>query len=153
MSIFIDQQGNRVNIEAPFEFAGVRYQNMRDPQIRNVIGVYEIPDPIPPEDYNEKFYFKTEQDTAPFVVYTKKSDEAIIQIQWNEMNQQIDNLERSTLMPRATREFMLLNMQMIAAQAGLDPMENIGYRKVKELDDQITSLRTAMDALHTTEGQ
>jgi len=43
----------------------------------------EIPEPTPPEDYSEDYYYRTEQDDAPYVVYTKKSDEQINQIRLN----------------------------------------------------------------------
>lgn len=37
----------------------------------------EIADPVPPEDYSEATYFRTEQDDAPYVVYTRKPQEMI----------------------------------------------------------------------------
>jgi hypothetical protein len=37
----------------------------------------EIADPLAPDDYSEDNYFRTEQDAAPYVVFTKKSDEMI----------------------------------------------------------------------------
>jgi hypothetical protein len=40
----------------------------------------EIPDPTPPEDYSDETYYRTEQDDAPYVVYTKKSDEQLQQL-------------------------------------------------------------------------
>lgn len=40
----------------------------------------EIPDPVPPEDYSEDLYYRTEQDEAPYVVYTRKSDEQIAEV-------------------------------------------------------------------------
>ena len=42
----------------------------------------EIPEPQPPEDYTEATYFRTEQDDAPYVVYTRKSDETIASARW-----------------------------------------------------------------------
>jgi len=42
----------------------------------------EIPEPQPPEDYTESSYYRTEQDDAPYVVYTRKSDEAIAAARW-----------------------------------------------------------------------
>lgn len=67
--------------------------------------------------------------------------------------QRIESLEREHLLPRATREFMLTFMEATAIQQGagqgLAPEEaiaalragNSGYRKVKELDEEIQSLR------------
>lgn len=46
----------------------------------------EIPEPVAPDDYSDKFYYRIEQDEAPYVVYTKKSDEQIAQIKQSELN-------------------------------------------------------------------
>lgn len=42
----------------------------------------EIADPLPPEEVisNPEYYFITEQDDAPYVVWTRKSDEQIAEI-------------------------------------------------------------------------
>lgn len=37
----------------------------------------EIADPKPPGDYSEATYFRTEQDDAPYVVYTRKPQEML----------------------------------------------------------------------------
>ena len=57
---------------------------------------------------------------------------------------QIDTLEKTSLLPRVTREFMLLSFASTAAGMGVDPMTNVGYAKVKELDDQIAALRAQL---------
>lgn len=69
--------GKRINIDAPFEHNGVRHANLRDPALRAAVGVQEIDDPVPPADYSDDTYYRTEQDDAPYVVYTRKSDEQI----------------------------------------------------------------------------
>lgn len=56
----------------------------------------------------------------------------------------IDALEQANLLPRVTREFMLIQFAAVAAQQGVDPMTNVAYRKVKELDDRITELRSQL---------
>lgn len=55
---------------------------------------------------------------------------------------QIGSLEQSQLMPRATREFMLLFMQssFTAEQLSANP----GYSAVKAFDDQIVALRSQL---------
>lgn len=70
--------------------------------------------------------------------------------------EQIEALEREHMMPRATREFMLTFMETNAIQQGgeqgLTPEQSIsalrvgnsGYRKVKELDEQISALRAQL---------
>lgn len=57
---------------------------------------------------------------------------------------QIDELERTQLLPRITREFMLLQFAAVAAQQGVDPMTNIAYVKLKEFDDQVSALRAQL---------
>lgn len=57
---------------------------------------------------------------------------------------EIDQLERDSLLPRVTREFMLLSFATTAAGMGVDPMTNVAYVKVKELDDRIASLRAQL---------
>lgn len=68
---------------------------------------------------------------------------------------EITALERETMLPRATREFMLTFMETTAIQEGAGQgltaeqslaalrAGNSGYRKVKELDEQIDALRAA----------
>lgn len=68
----------RINIHAPFTTSeGVTYGNLTDPVVRNQLGVVEVSEPTPPEDYSESTYYRTEQDEAPYVIYTRKSDEQI----------------------------------------------------------------------------
>lgn len=70
--------------------------------------------------------------------------------------EQIETLERDTLLPRPVRDFMLLSMEQAAVQQGaaqgLSPAQSVaalraknsGYRKVKELDEQISALRALL---------
>lgn len=77
------KDNKRFNIHAPCEINGVRYPNFTDPTLRGSLGILEIPDPVAPEDYSEETYYRTEQDTEPYVVFTKKSDEQIQQVMLN----------------------------------------------------------------------
>ena len=126
----------RINIYAPYEAPdGTRYGNLTNPEAREALGVVEIPDPVPPEDYSDELYFRTEQQEAPYVVYTPRPAKAF------KVQAQIAALEAQTLLPRVTREFMLQLFATQAAAAGTDPMENVLYRKVKEVNDTIAELR------------
>jgi len=58
--------------------------------------------------------------------------------------QQIAVLESATLLPRVTREFMLISFAAQAAAAGIDPMTSPAYAKLKALDDQIAVLRKSI---------
>ena len=86
MFIFKSNQ-RRANPYAAYETEdGTRY-----PRIPAEL-LEEIPDPQPPEDYSDETYYRTEQDEAPYVVYTKKSDEQLAQVWWNKIKQQRDEL-------------------------------------------------------------
>jgi hypothetical protein len=61
--------GKRINIEAQITIEDVTYSNLRDPEIRDQLGVVEIPDPIR-ED--ERYYFVQEIDEAPYVINTPR---------------------------------------------------------------------------------
>jgi hypothetical protein len=79
MTIWIDQETNlRVNIYAPYKGRS----KLDTPEIRASLGIIEIVDPQPPQDAidNPDHYYRTEQDSAPYVVWTKKSDEQIAQV-------------------------------------------------------------------------
>lgn len=58
---------------------------------------------------------------------------------------QIETLEAQQLLPRITREFMLASFEQAAAAAGIDPMINVGYAKLKEFDTQIAVLRDLLN--------
>ena len=78
----------RINIHAPFTTdSGIQYANLLSEDVRKTLGVKEIPDPAIPEDYTEETYYRVEQDEAPYIIYTKKSEEQLQQIQQNKINQ------------------------------------------------------------------
>lgn len=54
---------------------------------------------------------------------------------------EIAALEAQFLLPRVTREFMLTAFAAQATSAGVDPMTNVAYAKVKSFDAQINALR------------
>lgn len=84
--------GKRINIYAPFEQDGVRYHNLVDQATRTALGVAEIADPAPPADYSEDTYYRTEQDTAPYVVYIQKSPEQVAAARWEKVKAKRDDL-------------------------------------------------------------
>jgi hypothetical protein len=145
--MFIDINKRVVNIYAPYtNFEGTIFGNLTNPAVRELLGIVEIPEPTPPEDYSSDTYYRTEQEFEPYVVYTKKSDEQIKQIADAKVQAQIDFLESSTMLPRVTREFMLLSFaaQAAAQTPPVDPMTSVAYKKLKELDDQIAALRSQL---------
>lgn len=61
---------------------------------------------------------------------------------------QISTLEREQLLPRVSREGLLLTMETFAAMQGVTPaqlyLSNVAYHKVKDFDTQITLLRAQL---------
>lgn len=89
MSIFVDQATNlRVNIQSPYKGRS----RLDTAEIRAELGVIEIAEPTPPADYSDDLYYKTEQDAAPYVVYTRKSDEQIAAVRWTKIKAKRDEL-------------------------------------------------------------
>lgn len=60
---------------------GTRYPNVP----RDLLEWADLPEP--PEDYSEDLYYLAEQDDAPYVVFTKKSDEQIAEAVQGRVNQ------------------------------------------------------------------
>lgn len=134
----------RCNIYAPYtNNFGVKYTIVpKDLYI-------EIPDPQPPEPppdltVDEAFY-RTEQDDAPYVVWTEKSADQLKQHKKQKHQSSITSLERETLMNRAVREFLLLTAEAQAIAQGVAPEQlytvNPAYKSVKDVDTQIAALR------------
>lgn len=74
--MFIDQDTSlRVDIQRPYK----GFSRLDTPEIRAMANVVEIPDPQLPEGEKEEEYYRTEQNDAPYVVFTKKSPEQIRQ--------------------------------------------------------------------------
>jgi len=73
------RDSKRFNIYASATIDGVTYPNFLSPELRGKLGITEIADPAPPADYSDETYYRTEQDDAPYVVFTKKSAEQIKQ--------------------------------------------------------------------------
>lgn len=89
MTIWIDETTKkRVNIMAPYK----GFSRLDTPEIRERAGLIEVPEPTPPSDYSEDTYYRTEQDEAPYVVYTRKSDEQIAAVRWQRIKAKRDDL-------------------------------------------------------------
>lgn len=147
--MFIDSNGKRINVHAPYTTQqGVTYGNLLNPEVRAAVGISEIQEPQPPEDYSEDTHYRTEQQEAPYVIYTRKSEEQIKQLRNARIQAQIDALEGGNPLARPTREFMLLSLEERAVLSGytLEQLRanHYAYRKVKELDEQIAALRAQL---------
>lgn len=68
-----------------------------------------------------------------------------------EIQNQIALLEQQQILPRVTREGLLLTIETFAAMQGVTPAQlyltNIGYRKTKDFDNTIIALRSKMEAI------
>lgn len=80
------KDGKRFNIYAPGTINGVTYPNFVDPELRKKLGIESVNAPAAPEDYSDALYYRTEQDEAPYVIYTRKSNEQIAQAQQSKAN-------------------------------------------------------------------
>lgn len=71
-------KGKRINIDVPFTTDdGTKYQNLFDPRVRTELGIQEIPEPTPPEDFNPDYYFVNEVAEAPYTIYERKPHDMI----------------------------------------------------------------------------
>jgi hypothetical protein len=134
--MFINQEGRKVNIYAPFTAPdGAHGINLTTPENRERYGITEIPDPAPPADYSDKLYYRNEQEDAPYVVFTRKSQEQVDAQVYAEGMAQIKSIEQDELLPRTLREF-LLEQPGAAAKPW--------FAKIKALDDKIATLKVAL---------
>lgn len=118
----------RINVHATHITAeGVQYANLLNPEVRSLLGVVEIPDPAPPEDYSDETYYRTEQDEAPYVVYTRKSDEQLEALR-------VSKVEAKLKLMRDVREGILNRLAGIAfaAQLSGDTATTAAYLVVRQ---------------------
>jgi hypothetical protein len=84
MSFYIDRNNKRFNPYATYTVLGVVYEKgdiLKFPEAIAYLGIEEVQEPDPPDEYktNPEYYFRTEQETFPYVIYTRKSEEQIRQ--------------------------------------------------------------------------
>jgi hypothetical protein len=149
MFIKDNRRWNKPYSKGTTEIDGVRYPNTvwDDPTFRASQGITEIPDPQLPEGVSDETHYITHQDTEPYIVCTPKSAQQITQQNNAKLQQQIESEERNTMLPRVTREFMLgfTEAQFTPEQLAL----NVGYKRMKELDEKIKALRGQIVAVPT----
>ena len=161
MSIFT-YNDQFINILAPFTdpVTGEHGINLTIPANREKYGIVEHAEPAAPEDYSPDLYYRTEQMTAPFVVYTRKPDEQIAQIRRDKAMAEIRALEEQQIreMARMNREqtlaaaeqlaleqFQMTPEQLyIAGSAEGAPIAAINYKKLKDIDNAIKAVRESI---------
>jgi hypothetical protein len=120
----------------PFVFNDISYPANWD---RASLGLVEVITVGTRED--DRYFFVTEElvGAERRIINTPKSDEQIKQIKNGAIQAEIDALERNAIMPRATREFMLLTLESMATPEQL--AAHHGYKAVKAFDDMIAAKR------------
>lgn len=155
MATIFTRNGKRFNIAQRFtdEALGVKQLDMTIPANRERCGVVETTIIDPPEDYSDELYYRTEQNEAPYVVYTRKPQRMIDQGFNNKVQAQIDALERSAMLPRVVREDLMVRFLAAAEGQGLtsaqlldpnDPAYAPGFAKVHAFNEEIKALRNSL---------
>jgi DNA-binding transcriptional regulator YdaS (Cro superfamily) len=88
----------------------------------------EIQEPQPPEEYltNPEYWYRTEQDDTPYVVYTRKSDEQISAIQ--------KALIPSSVTMRQGRLALLAAGKLNLVQASIDAIVDENLRQAAQIE-------------------
>lgn len=92
--MYIDKDGNRINIYAPFTAEdGTVYPKLISGLLREKLGIVEVKDIAPPA--RPDFYFRRELVDAPYVEYVPRPVEQVREILCAEVNARRDALETS----------------------------------------------------------
>jgi hypothetical protein len=86
MNFYVDRTNKRFNPHATITVLGVVYEKgdiLKFPDAVAFLGIKEIQEPDSPAEYktNPDYYFRTESETFPYVIYLRKSDEQIAQVE------------------------------------------------------------------------
>lgn len=127
----------------PFTVTEIQYPanwlNLSTPQDKLDLGLEEVITIGIREDDRYFWVGETLAGAVRTITNTPKDPEVVAALKLSEVNARIDQLERETLLPRATREFMLLFMESsfpVESLAG-----NPGYQRVKAFDLKIKAIR------------
>lgn len=127
----------------PFTVHDIQYPanwlNLSTPQDKIDLGLEEVITVGTREDDRYFWVGETLVGAVRTITSTPKDPEMVAAMKLSEVNARIDQLERETLLPRATREFMLLFMESsfpVESLAG-----NPGYQRVKAFDLKIKAIR------------
>lgn len=106
--MYIDKNAERINPYAKMTLNGVVYENgiIEFPKVMKELGVKWIDEPPAPADYTPETYFRNEVPTVPYVIYERKSDEAIAKVLLSRYEQALDNhIDRVAQADRWTDRF------------------------------------------------
>lgn len=115
------------------------------------LGITEIAEPTPPADYSDEFYYRTEQEDAPYVVYTRKSDEQIAQaLMARAKVERTATVERLTVTTASGKTFdgdEISQGRMGRAIVALDPLETTLWILADNTPDPNVSREELREAL------
>ena len=66
----------KINIDAPITVDGIQYPNLRDPALRALLGVVEVPDPVYPDP--DQFFWTENEDGSLNITPRDPADVAAI---------------------------------------------------------------------------
>lgn len=98
--MYIDKNGRRFNPHAQHVVGAATYDGtvLQFPEVVASLGIQEITDPAPPAEAaaHPDWYFRTEQEEAPYVVWTYRGDEAVANLEQAKKNAAALEYLRST---------------------------------------------------------
>ena len=137
----------------PFTLGDVQYPanwlNLSTAQDKLDLGLEEVITVGTPEDSRYFWVSDILVGAVRTIINTPKDPEVVAAIKLSAINARVAQLERETLLPRATREFMLLFLESSIPAESLDT--NFGYQRVKALDLKIKAVREGTWAESTGE--
>lgn len=100
--MYIDKDGNRININAPFTAEdGTVYPKLTSASLREKLGIVEVKDSAVPA--RPDFYFRLELADAPYVEYAPRPVEQVREILCAEVNARREAMETSGFMFKGKR--------------------------------------------------
>lgn len=130
-TLWIDGNERRVNLQEIRRLPaanGVRYPHDLTVEQLTELGYREITISVRPDDFSDETYYRTEQDDAPYVVYTQKSPKQLKQVRNQKRKERIARIEdRQSL--RAIREALLSGDKT----------------KLQEIEDQVIAVRGELE--------
>ena len=106
--MFIDKNLNRINPYSIICVDGITYPGniLQFPDAVESLGIVEVSEPRPPEDYTDDSYFKTELISPPYIYYEKKSD---LILKTQKLNKKKEDISNRTLLYKSNVLSLQLN--------------------------------------------
>lgn len=127
--------GQQIDINNSREINGIRYPHLRD--VWQDVGVVQTE----VEDYPDANIYTWKENADGTLNVSPIPQEELDRRHNATLQGDIDHMEKEAMLPRVVREFMLAAFAAQAQAAGVDPMLNVGYARLKTLDNEISNLR------------